>query len=284
MPTKVNNIIAQAAQAKRKNWIKSLTILQNGLSEFSSDPQLLEALGDLHLFKNKNQKALQYYRQADKAAPHKESVLHKMANLHMLDFNFVAAKNCLEQIANPSSASIFKKAVCCIHLQVPDEATSLLESILDDPTNPEAVSFLLCEQYISLKKFAKAKEFIEILQKKYPHSNKVTFLLGYYLYCQKKWLAAYDHLLQAEKDGFNYLGNIKILAQTAYRIGLFSPAIDYFRKALRFSPFDASIFEHLIKIYLRLGQTEKAKIIAKKIPVFVPKSRKLQNLIEMLTQ
>ncbi len=185
MPTKVNNIIAQAAQAKRKNWIKSLTILQNGLSEFSSDPQLLEALGDLHLFKNKNQKALQYYRQADKAAPHKESVLHKMANLHMLDFNFVAAKNCLEQIANPSSASIFKKAVCCIHLQVPDEATSLLESILDDPTNPEAVSFLLCEQYISLKKFAKAKEFIEILQKKYPHSNKVTFLLGYYLYCQK---------------------------------------------------------------------------------------------------
>ncbi len=282
MPKRINNIIAQAAQARKGNWIKALNILQSGLQEFGDNPRLLEALGDLYLSKNEKKKALEYYRKVNKAEPGKENNLHKLANLHMLEFNFTAAKNYLDQISKPSSASVFKNAVCCIHLQLPDQAKLLLESIREDPRNPEAVLYLLSEQYIALQDFAKAKSLLDSLKKRFPGSNKVTFLYGYYLFRQHKWLAAYDYLLKAKKQGFNYLGNIKILALAAYKVGLFSQAIEYYRKALRFSPFDASIFEYLIKIYIELGQQDKAKIIAKKIPVFVPKSKKLLELIEKI--
>ncbi len=284
MVNKINNIIAQAAQAKDQNWLKALTILQTGLDEFAHSAKLLEAIGDLYLSKNKNKRAIEYYRRADKVLPGNENTLHKLANLHMLSFNFTAAKNYLDQVANPSNASIFKKAVCCMHLQLPEQATDLLESIMDDPGNPEAVLFLLSEQYLALKDFDKAKSLIQLLKAKFPHSEKVTFLWGYYFYCRGKWLAAYDYLLQAEKQGFTFLGNIKILARVAQRVGLFAQAIDYYRKALRYSPFDSAIFENLINIYLGLGQEEKAKIIAKKIPVFVPKSKRLIDLIRTLNQ
>ncbi len=282
MNNRIKSLISQAAQVKNENWIKAISILQNGLQKFDNNPLILEAMGDLYLSKSKKKKALEYYRKASDAKPNDEKNLHKLANVHMLEFNFATAKNYLEQIVNPSAASIFKKAVCCIHLQLPDQAKSLLESIIDDPQNPEAVLFLLSEQYITLKDFAKAKDLLDSLQEKFPNSNKVTFLYGYYLFRRKKWLAAYDYLLRAKKQGFNFLGNIKILALTAYKVGLFSQAIDYYRKALQFSPFDSSIFEYLIRIYIRLDQLEKAKIIAKKIPVFVPKSKKLLDLMELI--
>ncbi len=141
---------------------------------------------------------------------------------------------------------------------------------------------MLSEEYLTLKYFEKAQALIKSLKIRFPDNDKVTFLWGYYLFCREKFLAAYDHLLRAKEQGFPYQSNIKILAHVARKIGLFSQAIYYYRKALRFTPFDSSIFEEIIKIYMQLGQTDKAKMIAKKIPVFIPKSKKLLTLISSL--
>ncbi len=284
MQNKIDSIIALASQYQTNNWIEALQILQNGLSEFVGNPKLLTAIGDLYSSKQNTEKAMEYYNQACTFSLGSEDILYKIALLHMSKFNFVAAKKCLEEISNPSCFVIFQKAVCCIHLKLNDLAISLLESTLNDPIIPEAVFFMLCEQYITFHKFDKAKEMLDNLRRKYPNNDKIHFLTGYYYFQKENWVAGYNYLIKAKNTGFEFLGNIKLLAVAAYNIGLFSQSIEFYKQALRFSPFDSTIFESLIKIYLELGEKGKAKILAKKIPVFVPKSRKLIELIKEINE
>ncbi len=284
MHNSVDSIIALASQYVNKNWIEALQILQTGLRDFSDNPKLLIAIGDLYSSRQNTVKALEYYNQASSTSPGSEEILYKIALFHMSNFNFTAAKGCLDEIPNPSYLVTFQIAVCCIHLKQNETAIALLESILNNPIIPEAVYFMLCEQYITLHKFNNADEILNHLQKKYPNNDKIYFLTGYYHFHKENWVAGYNYLLKAKNAGFEFMGNVKILAITAYQIGLFSQAIEYYKQALRFSPFDSTIFESLIKIYLELGKKEKARLLAKKIPVFVPKSRKLIELIKSISE
>lgn len=274
----IDYLILQSEQLRKKNWLKSVEILHNALSKNSENVKLLTSLGNTYSFKNKHRKAQECYRQVLNQQVNVDEILLKLADSHIACSEDEIATKYLSRVSKQSLDLLYKKAIIAVRLQHDIKAEKLLDKIIESYPDFISAYFLKIELLLKNRRMDETFLVINLIKGKFGETSQINFLEGVTYFQQKNWISAFSNFKKAEKQKFKFSIHIKLYGIACYKIGLYALAEKKFMNALRLLPFDASLYEYLIKIYIKTNRIEKAKSFISGVSKTIPITKNLARL------
>ncbi|MHB8481119.1 MAG: tetratricopeptide repeat protein [Nitrospiria bacterium] len=250
--------------AEKKEYLKSIQLMNVVIDRRGNDPRLLDYLGTLYEANNDNPKAIETYQrviEGDKT--YTDGYIH-LASLYVKMKNYEQGLKVLKEArgANPRKEDIYFSAEGWVYLQMErfDESLAAFrQAIKINPKSPD-FHYNLGQVFDKMNQFeAMEKEMQKAIELEPNYVNALNYLGYSYAEKNMKLKEARELITRALKirpdDGFI----IDSLAWVYYRQGDLDKAVTELKRAITFVPDDSTIHEHLGEIYLKKNLKKEAK-------------------------
>ena len=267
----IDNIIWQSKFEAKKNWLKAVKVLEEGVREFGHDERLFLQLADVYAAKKIYKKAIEYYQKASELDPENMNILFRLGNCYLSMNEVNVALYYYDKIDPLFPEAMYNMAIALSKQGKLQKSIKVLEDIAELKPDSELPYFFLIEQYLSYKEYDKAIEKLNIVETKFGRNGKICFLRGIAFSYQKNWLKAYIEFQAAEKLKYRTANYYRAFGITASKIGKSNQAVDLLLESIKLEPFNLTTYLDLINIYItqeRLLEAYKIVEHAKRIGPF----------------
>ncbi len=267
----IENIIWQSKFEAKKNWLKAVKILEDGVIEFGADVDLFLQLADVYSAKKIYKKAIEYYQKASELDTENMNILFRLGNCYLSMNEITVALYYYDKIEPMFPEAMYNKAIAYSKKGKLLQSIKVLEDIAKMKPDSELPYFFLIEQYLSSKEYNKAIEKLNVVETKFGKNGKVCFLRGIAYSYLKNWLKAYIEFQAAEKLKYSTANYFRAYGITASKIGKSNQAVDLLLESIKLEPFNLATYLDLINIYItqeRLLEAYKIVEHAKRIGPF----------------
>ncbi len=267
----IQNLLWQAKFERKRNWLHAVRILEESLEVHDHDPVILTEMGDIYTGRKLYKKAIEVYQKALEKDQKNPNLLFKIANCYLSMNEMNIALYYYDQMGDPFPEAKYNKAIALSRVNRVEESIILLEELIQINPDSELPYFFLVEQYLSQKNYDQAIDRLNLTEKIFGKSGKISFLRGISYTYEKNWLKAYIEFQDAEKLKYSSANFYRAYGITSEKIGKSEQAIDYLLKSIRKEPFNITTYLDLINIYIaheRLLEAHRIVEHARKIGPF----------------
>ncbi|MCK9557542.1 MAG: hypothetical protein WCQ59_03830 [Candidatus Cloacimonadaceae bacterium] len=261
----IDQIIIQAQELGRKNWLHAMHVLQSAVDEHPNEPRLHTSMAELFIFRMQYSMALKHYLRALSIEPDNLQIIQAIGACYMATGEYRLALVYYKRIPNPSEDILYNIGYAQALMGKSRDCINTMLKLSKRLPNHPYVYFVIIEQYMELGDTDEALHYIQIAQK-YAGEHIQLYLFAGLIYSQKDmWMLSYYNYRKAAEAGkINNPEHMMSFAAAALKTGLPRESIRILRESERKWPYLSEIYANLAKTYIYLGEIAEAeKVLAR---------------------
>ncbi len=261
----VANLLIQAEYLMRKNWLEAIKLLENSLTEYPSEKEIYELIGDIYFQEQLHQKAIDNFQKALTFDKKNSQLLFKIGNSYLSLDEPRLSIYYFEQIPEFIPEALYNKAIAFTQMGRIEESIDALTQMLKK-TNPlsDLPYTFLAEQLVQLRQYGRALKVLKDAEVKYGENPNIKLMKGFCYYYQKNWLKAYVAFREAEKSKWHTASYYHAKGICSEEIGRIDEAETNLWRCIELEPHVPKYYEDLVRLLDRQGKQEAILHLLKK--------------------
>lgn len=256
----IYQIIVQAQELGRKNWLHAMHVLQSAADEHPNEPRLQASMAELFLFRMQYNMALKHYLRALSIEPDNQRIIQAIGACYMATGEYRLALVYYKRILDPTEDIMYNIGYAQALMGKNRECIETMLELRKRLPNHPFVYFVIIEQYVELGDTDEALRYIKMAQA-YAGEHIQLYLFAGLIYSQKEmWMVSfYNYRKAAEMGKINNPEHMMRYAAAALKTGMPRESIRILKESEKAWPYLSEIYVNLVKTYIFLGESSEAK-------------------------